>query len=363
MEGKDGRTERATPRRRSKARQDGQLPKSQEINTVVVMFLGLIGLSWGMPRMGAQLKALMAYMLQFHVGETWTSEMFREAFIGITMTVTMMMLPIVLPVMIGGLLANMGQTKPYFSMKPLAWKFGGLNPIKGLKQLFSAQTLVTFAFSMMKVALVATTLYVVMRGRVQELVSLQFMEVGQSASYIFDTILRMAWVVTVLAIIIAVLDCIYQRRKHEKGLMMTKEEIKEERKSQEPNPLIKKAQMRKMRELTTLRMMAAIPDSTVVVTNPTHVAIAIQYDPATMDAPKVVAKGLRLVAERIKRIARENDIPIIEKPPLARSLYREVKVGNAVPAQFYGAVAELLAYLYRIGNTKIREKLTAAKAA
>jgi flagellar biosynthetic protein FlhB len=189
------------------------------------------------------------------------------------------------------------------------------------------------------------------------------MEVRASAIYIFKTVLMMAWAVTVLAIIIAILDFIYQKRKHEKSLMMTKEEVKEERKSQEPNPQLKKVQMRKMRELTMMRMMAAVPDSTVVVTNPTHVAVAIQYDPETMKAPRVVAKGLRLVAERIKRIARENDVPIIEKPPLARKLYKEVKVGREVPSGLYGAIAELLAYLYKIGNARIREKLSATKAA
>jgi flagellar biosynthetic protein FlhB len=363
MEGKDGRTEKPTARRRSKARQDGQLAKSQEINTVVVLFLGLIALGVSMPYMGGILKGFMNYMMTYHVGETWSSALMQRTVFGVFGVFMTIMLPIAVPIMIGALVANVAQTKPYYSTKPLAWKFNVLNPVKGAKQLFSAQSLVTFAMSMLKVALVTTVLYVVMRSRAQRLVSLQYMEVRASAVYIFKTVLTMAWAVAALAIIIAILDYIYQKRKHEKQLMMTKEEVKEERKSQEPNPQIKKNQMKKMRELTMLRMMAAVPDSTVVVTNPTHVAVALQYDPETMTAPKVVAKGLRLVAERIKRIARENDIPIIEKPPLARSLYKEVKVGREVPSSLYGAIAELLAYLYKIGNSRIREKLSATKAA
>lgn len=363
MEGKDGKTEKATPRRRSKARKEGQLAKSQEINSVLVMILALIGIGWGVPLMGGELRGLFEYLMQYHVGETWTTELTRELFLGMCLFMGVLAAPIMIPIIIGGIVSNMCQTKPYFSMEPLKWKLSGLNPIKGFQQLFSMQSLVTFATSMMKVALVTCVIYVMMKGRVQQLVSLQYMEVGASAIYIFRTILYMAWVVTVLSIIIAVIDWIYQSRKHEKSLMMTKEEVKEERKSQEPNPLVKRAQARKMRELTMLRMMAAIPDSTVVVTNPTHVAVALHYDPETMKAPKVVAKGLRLVAERIKRIARENGVPVLEKPSLARSLYKEVKVGREVPSAFYGTIAEVLAYLYKIGNERIRGKLASSKAA
>ncbi len=363
MEGKDGRTEKATPRRRSKARKEGQLARSQEIDSVVVMILALIGIGIGVPAMGGKLSALFAHLLQYHVGETWTVELTRELFVGMCVFMGALSAPIMIPIIIGGIISNMAQTKPYFSTDPLKWKFGGLNPIKGLQHLFSMQSLVTFGISMLKVTLVTGVIYVMMKSRLQQLVSLQYMEVGASAIYIFRTILYMSWIVTVLSIIIAIIDWIYQYRKHEKSLMMTKEEVKEERKSQELSPLIKRAQMRKMRELTMLRMMAAIPDSTVVVTNPTHVAVALHYDPSTMKAPKVVAKGLRLVAERIKRIARENGVPVLEKPELARSLYKDVKVGREVPAAFYGGIAEVLAYLYKIGNERIRSKLTSNKAA
>jgi len=330
---------------------------------VVVMFLALLGITWGLPRIGHYLKALFSYLIEYQIGQTWSPAFIQQLFTGLAYILFLMMLPIMVPVIIGAIVSSLAQTKPYFSTKPLAWKFGAVNPVKGVKQLFSSQTLVTFAFSMLKVFLVATVLYVVMRKRVQEIIALQYMELGSSMAYVFRTVLLMAWVVTALAIIIAVLDWIYQKQKHEKSLMMTKEEVKEERKSQEPNPVVKKTQAKKMRELTMLRMMAAVPDSTIVVTNPTHVAIAIRYEPDSMDAPKVVAKGLRLVAERIKRLARENDVPVIEKPTLARSLYKEVKIGHEVPGRFYGAIAELLAYLYKIGNINIRKKLTATKAA
>ncbi|NCD33587.1 MAG: EscU/YscU/HrcU family type III secretion system export apparatus switch protein [Spartobacteria bacterium] len=360
MEGKDGRTEKATPRKRSKARKDGQLARSQEVSTVVVMILGLMGISWGIPHIGNYLKALNEMMLQFHVRETWTVPLMQHMFFGLCKVACMMTLPIIVPVVIGAIIASLVQTKPYWSLKPLQWKLSGLSPIRGAKQLFSSQSLMTFALSMVKVALVSSILYLVLKSKIPQLISLQYMEVRSSAIFVFQVIMKMAWWVTVLAIIIAVVDWIFQQRKYEKSLMMTKEEVKEERKSSEQNPIIKRAQAKKMREMSMLRMMAAIPDATMVITNPTHVAVAIKYDP-DMDAPQVVAKGLRLVAERIKRIARENDIPIIEKPPLARALYKEVKPGRSVPSQYYAAVAELIAYLYRIGNDHVKQVLSKTK--
>jgi flagellar biosynthetic protein FlhB len=139
-------------------------------------------------------------------------------------------------------------------------------------------------------------------------------------------------------------------------MMMTKEEVKEERKSYEPSPLMKKAQRKKMAELTMLRMMAAVPNADVVVTNPTHFAVALKYDPDTMAAPVVVAKGKRLVAQRIKALAREHGIPVLERPPLARALYKYVKVDRPIPSQFFQAVAEILAYLYRLKQGGLRRR-------
>jgi len=156
--------------------------------------------------------------------------------------------------------------------------------------------------------------------------------------------------VVVLYIIIAVIDWYYRDYRYEYNLLMTKQEVKDEHKQQEQNPIIKQAQRKKMRQVSAAGMMAAVPKATVVITNPTHVAVALEYESDSMGAPKVVAKGLRLMAERIKAVARENNVPIIEKPELARALYKNVEIGKEIPAQFYEAVAELLAYLHRLGR-------------
>jgi flagellar biosynthetic protein FlhB len=168
---------------------------------------------------------------------------------------------------------------------------------------------------------------------------------------------QITWRVLALFAVVAVLDWIKEKRKYEKSIMMTKQEIRDEHKNQESSPQVKQRMRRKMRELSTARMMAAVPDATVVITNPTFLAIALKYDASVSSAPIVVAKGKRLSAKRIRRIAEENKVTIIERKPLARAMYNQVEVGRPVPAAYYEAIAELLAYLYRMGDAHVRAEL------
>jgi len=185
---------------------------------------------------------------------------------------------------------------------------------------------------------------------VMEVTGLTYMTAGSFIKWTMTLIYDMTLAVVVLYIIIAVIDWYYRDYRYEYNLLMTKQEVKDEHKQQEQNPIIKQAQRKKMRQVSAAGMMAAVPKATVVITNPTHVAVALEYESDSMGAPKVVAKGLRLMAERIKAVARENNVPIIEKPELARALYKNVEIGKEIPAQFYEAVAELLAYLHRLGR-------------
>ncbi len=359
MEGKDGRTEKPTAKKRKEARNKGQLAVSQEVNTVIVLVLGLFGIRWGVPIIGRYLKMLLTHAMQMDLTTRWSVDMLQHAFVQGCLLIALMITPILAPAVLAGVIANICQTKPYFSMGALRFNWKIIDPVKGFKELFSFQSIFRFFLSLLKVILVILALFLLLRHRVPELIALHKLELKDSVWWTFMLIMKIAWLVAFLLIVVAVLDAIYQYRKYEKNLMMTKQEVKEERKSQEPNPIVKKAQFRKMREMAMKRMMAAVPEATVVVTNPTHVAVALKYEPDTMEAPVVVAKGLRLVAQRIKRIAREHDIPIVERPSLARQLYKDVQVGSAIPASLFGAIAELLAYLYRLGNPLIREKLTA----
>jgi flagellar biosynthesis protein FlhB len=355
MEGKDGRTERATPKRREEQRRKGNLCVSQEVITVIVLTLSLVGLRWCVPVIGDQLLALFSHISRLSVGGTWNVSLIRQWVVAGLGFMGMLMAPVFILVFVGAVAANLMQTGPYYSTETLSLKFGDLNPVNGFKRLFSVQIVFELALSVLKVGLIVFVLYLLVRKRVVEIMSLPTLSAGAAAAWIFGLMFRMSMTVVVLFSILAVADWCFKKRKYERGMMMTKKEVEEERKNQEPSPVVRGALRRKMRELTMSRMMAAVPKASVVVTNPTHVAVALEYDPETMRAPRVTAKGLRLVAERIKAIAAEHNVPILERPEIARDLYKHVKVGKEVPSRLYGAVAEILAYLYRLGQGRIRE--------
>jgi flagellar biosynthetic protein FlhB len=256
--------------------------------------------------------------------------------------------------------ANVAQTGPHFSAEALTLRFNFLNPVSGFRQLFSVKSLYNMGLALVKILLIAFVLFLLLRRQVDTILSLSSVSVESFAVWLFHLLFTLAITVTVLFIAVAALDYVYQHHTYEKAMLMTKKEVEDEHKNQELPAVVKGAQRRKMRELTLLRMMAAVPNASVVITNPTHVAVALEYSPDKMAAPRVVAKGLRLVAERIKAIAAENGVPIIEKPEIARDLYKHVKVGQFMPGRLFGAVAEILAYLYRIGNDRIRNAVQTA---
>jgi flagellar biosynthetic protein FlhB len=357
MEGKDGRTERATAKRRNDERQKGHLCVSQEITTVLVLLLGFLGIRYAVVNSMDKISMLYLEVLRVPVGGLWSPELVQQWFIGGCIFTAMLLVPVFVPTIIGSVIANMSQTGPYYSLKTLEWKFGALNPVNGAKHLFSTKSLITFVMSMMKAFLVMFVIYLVLRSRLDEVAHLSALAPAEGIEWTFRLIYKMAMIVIFLFIIIAAIDWCIKKYQYEKGMMMTKKEVEDERKQQEPSPIVKKNQMKKMRELSLSRMMAAVPKASVVITNPTHVAVALEYDATNMGAPKIVAKGLRLVAQRIKRIARENGVPVIERPEVARDLYKNVKVGQEIPSRFYGVIAEILAYLYKMGQGRIRNQV------
>jgi flagellar biosynthetic protein FlhB len=315
---------------------------------MTVLLAGMLGFRFGVPFIYNYLGRLFMEVTRYPVGERWEAELMQTGFFRGAGFLMMILMPVMLPVMIGAVTANMSQTGPFFSTKAMKFQLGALNPVKGFKRLFSFQSIVNVGLSMLKVALIVFVIYMMIRPRVMEIGNLLFINNHSFIAWTLHFIFKIALTVAILFVFIAALDWCYRKYKHEKDMMMTKEEVKEERKQYDPNPMIKRAQRKKMMELSMLRMMAEVPEADVVVTNPTHVAVALKYDPETMDAPKVVAKGLRLVAQRIKELARENGVPVIERPQVARNLYKHVEIGHAIPAAFYETVAEILAYLYRL---------------
>ena len=350
MEGKDGRTEKATSKKRREERDKGNLCISPELTSMTVLLLGVLTLRFAVSGMWGRLNVSLLKSLSFEHAADLSApavvDRFRNGMTGFFL----LMAPIFLPAMTAAIIANVAQTKPYFSMKTLELKLSPLNPVKGFKKLLSVQSFVTLLIALLKMALILVTAYVIIRPISHMFAGLVNVSSEATFGWVLSLIYRIILTVAVLFSLVAAIDWCFRKRKYEKGIMMTKQEVKDERRQYEPSPLIKKAVARRMRELSLSRMMAAVPDATVIITNPTHVAVALKYDPAKAASPRVTAKGLRLVAERIKRIARENNVPVIERPPLARELYKNIKVGNEIPARLFGAVAEVLAYLYKLGK-------------
>ncbi|MBN2164435.1 MAG: EscU/YscU/HrcU family type III secretion system export apparatus switch protein [Pontiellaceae bacterium] len=356
-EGTDGKTERGTQRKRKEARKEGKVVISNEIITIVVLAGGMLVLMGMLPLMKYYLTGFMYQWTEIDVTGSWSIEMVQGLIRQSAMMCVLGILPFGIVAVLGSTVASMAQTQPFFQPEVMKLNFNALNPVNGAKQLFSMESIVKLVLSMLKVAVISLVVWSVVRKQLNELAFLNRLDISEGIQWFMTLLIRICIRVLSLFMLIAVLDWIKEKRKFEKSIMMTKQEVKEEHKSQQSSPQVKQKMRNKMRQLSTARMMAAVPDATVVVTNPTFIAIAIKYDPASGGAPIVVAKGKRLTAKRIRAIAEENGVAIVERKPLARAMYNKVEIGKPVPATYYQAIAELLAYLYRMGNARIRQQM------
>jgi len=321
---------------------------SPEVKSMVVLLMGLLAIRFATPVMLRRIGFLLQEVVRLPATQHWNGALIQQWYAGGIVILMLMLLPVFIPIVLGAVVSNMVQTGPYFSIEALAWKPAALNPVKGLKSLFSAQSVVNMVLSIMKVALVVMICYLMIRKHVLDLGTLPFLSVGAAVRWILTFAFRISLAIVLLFFAIAIADWCHRKYRFEKSIMMTKDEVKEERKQHETSPVVKRQQRRKWQELTMLRMMAEVPKADVVITNPTHVAVALRYDPESMAAPRVVAKGLRLVAERIKAVARQHHVGIVERPELARDLHKNVEIGQQIPSRFYAAVAAVLAYLHRL---------------
>jgi len=344
------KTEEPTGKRRSKAREEGQVAKSVEIGNVAVLTAGLIAMSV----FGTYLFGRIEYFIHDAFG-IWANPAFTDAdflafakryiedyiitllpFFLLIVTVTF----IVQAIQVGGVKVTWKALQPSLS------KF---NPISGLKRLlFSLRSLVELLKSVAKLMIVGWVAFVIIRGEIPYLMNLGDMEIQAIFLYILSVMFRIFLWVIIVMLFIAILDFAYQMYEHEKNLKMTKQEVKDESKQSEGDPQVKSRIKSLQREMAMRRMMEDVPKADVVVTNPVHLAIALGYDNMTMSAPKVLAKGAGMVAENIKKRAREHDIPVVENKDLARNLYSMVEIGSEIPTTLYQAVAEVLAYVYRL---------------
>jgi len=348
------KTEQATPKRQEEAKDKGNVAKSQDLNSVALLFAGIFALSYtskelldGFVGLAINIYNNSANMPLTKDTVTFYGPEFLRVFVGITGPIFGLLLAAALAI-------NYAQVGVIFAKKALSPKFEKISPAKGFKRMFSTTKLVDLAKGIMKIALVAYVSLYVMRAHLDDFWLLAFDTVPGTMSFLGDVLFELSTKIGLLLIVIGISDFAYQKYDHNKKQKMTKQEVKEEAKQYEGNPQVKGKIKQAMRQAARTRMFQVVPDATVVVTNPTFIAIAIKYDPKSKtDAPMVLAKGKRKLAQKIKDIARENDIPIIENKPLARGLYDYAEPGSEIPIFFYEAIAEILAEVYKSNKTKV----------
>ena len=348
------KTEPATPRRRREARQEGQVAKSPDLTAACILLASMLLLNVFGGDLMAGLKRVVQAMLS---GSLLSHPIQPKGFGALPAFGGTMMARGLLPVMLGiavvALVATVMQVGLLLTAKPLQPKLSKLSPLKGLQQLFSGRGGVRLMMSLAKVAIIGTVAGFIIMAQVPQILKIGELDLRPICSVSWDLMYDLGLKLAALLVLLAFLDYVYQRRHHEKDIRMTKEEVKEEMKRMEGDPLVKQRRSQVARQLAMQRTAQAVPKADVVVTNPTHFAIALQYDSATMSAPKVVAKGADYMAMRIRQLAIANEVPLVERKSLARALYHNVEVGQEVPPQFFTAVAEILAYVYRLSGTKV----------
>jgi len=354
----EDRTEAPTPRRREEAREQGQVARSADLTAAALLLGFLLLLNWFG---GGLIRALQGL-----VAEVLSPKSFSELQVSSVGPLMLRYVSLVggalVPLLVGGMViaiaVNLLQVGFIVSGKRLQPRPGLLNPLHGLAQIFKADSLAHLITNLLKLLLVAAVAWSAVKGRALEIVGVQQLDYlqafGLGASIVYSVGLRIA----VVLLVLAVLDYGYQKFRAEQQLRMTKQEIKEEMRRMEGDPKIKQRRRQIALQMLAKRLKKDVPTADVVVTNPTEFAIALKYDAATMHAPRVVAKGQGHIAARIRQIAIEHGIPIIERKPLAQALYKLVEVGQEIPEQFYTAVAEILAYVYELTG-KVRRKQTA----
>lgn len=342
------RTEPATPKRREEARKRGQVPRSHELVTAAVLAAVFFLLHQGGPRLVETLARFMTTSLAAAASGEVTDGQVMAWYLQALAFFLIIVAPLFLVALGTGLALNYLQVGFLFTAKPLTPDLNKLNPGRGLQRLFSRHALVELVKALAKVALIAWAAWGAVRPAFELVLGLNQTELGDVFPTLEALVYRVGLRVTGALLALALLDYAYQRWDYSQGLRMSKQEVTDELKEQEGDPHVKGQIKSRMRQMAMRRMMQRVPQADVVITNPTHLAVALQYDAKTMNAPEVVAMGADYVAQRIRELAGEHGVPIVENPPLARALWAASEVGQAVPVDLYQAVAEVLAFVYRL---------------
>ncbi|MCR9072040.1 MAG: flagellar biosynthesis protein FlhB [Alphaproteobacteria bacterium] len=347
------KTEEPTPKKLSEARKKGQVANSKEINSFFVLVGAALAVAIVGPFVALRVYSPLAGLVEksgtmpIDLGNT--GQVLFDAFASVLIAMS----PVFAIFMVLALAASLGQTGILFTTEPVTPKLDKISPIKGFGRLFSLRSLVEFLKGIAKMVIVGIVAVILVMPELDRLEVIVQMDVRQLLEEIQTLLLRVLFGTAAVMAVIAIADYVYQKYEHVKQLRMSRQEIRDEHKQAEGDPHVK-ARLRQIRqERARQRMMSAVPQADVVVTNPTHFAIALQYDTETMAAPTLVAKGVDNVAFRIREVAEANDIPIVENPPLARALFGGCELDQQIPEEHYQAVAQIISYVYRLKGRRM----------
>ncbi|MBX3394077.1 MAG: flagellar biosynthesis protein FlhB [Phycisphaerae bacterium] len=353
------RTEAPTPRRRQEAREKGQVAKSTDLSSAVL----LLGAMLGLRMFGGNLFGSLMQVMRENLAEIDASAAVSLDIPRLVATTAVLMLsaggPVLVTLVVVSLLSNLLQVGAVFTTRPLVPQLERLNPLNGLGRLFNVRTLVQLGMNLIKLLLVAFVAYTAIKGRMGDLLLALELEGWPQVALLSDVLYDVGIRLALVLLLVALFDFAWQRFKFERDLRMTKQEVKEELRRMDGDPIIKQRRRKMQLAAALQRIRKSVPTADVVVTNPTELAIAIKYDAETMTAPRVVAKGADYLAKKIREMAALHGIPIVERKPLAQALYKTVEVGQEVPEQFYKAIAEILAYVYKLSGKKLKTRSAA----
>lgn len=351
------RTEPASPRKRRREREEGRVAKSQDLGASVVILVGLIALFlfgtffWDI--LLFYIRDTVAFMASPSMkAQGWQHILWIRAL----KTLAIVVFPLGGVAALAAFIVTVAQVGLVLTPKPLIPKPDRFNPVSGLKKIVSLRSLVELVKGLFKATLFGIVIYTVLKKDIREIAGVLQFPIDQGLALVFYKIWRLCLKLAFLLFAIAIFDYLYQRWEHERSIRMSRQEIKEEYKQTEGDPQLRGKIRQKQRELARSRMMSSVPKADVVITNPTTLAIALEYDKSVMEAPVVVAKGKGFIAQKIRELAEENEVPIVENKPLAWALYDAIDIGEEVPEKLYKAVAEVLAFVYKLKRGKSTKK-------
>lgn len=342
------KTEKATPKKRQDTRKKGQVARSNDVNTALILFAVFLFLLFYGEVLATYLFQMIRHVFTEYITWDINEQTIPTIFEELAFETTLVLLPIMLIALIFGIAASLLQVGFLVTPEAIKFKLEKINPLQGFKRIFSVRALVEFLKSMLKITLVGTLVFTIIWLQFDSLLFLSQKSLVDGFGQVASLAGTIGIAVALLLLLLSIPDYMYQKYDHEKQIRMSKQEVKDEHKKMEGDPLIKSKRRKKQMDMAMQRMMQEVPQADVIITNPTHFAVALKYDEEKMAAPKVIAKGADFVALRMKTLAKKHDVIQVENKPLARALYEKTEIGDEIPEELFQAVAEVLAYVYRL---------------